>query len=82
MTSSQEKENPLRTRRETAESKAETTRRIAREINEAEASARDAKTARLKAARLANQAQETTATDTAKGKASKAKPRKRSAPKA
>lgn len=82
MTSSKEKENPLRTRRETAESKAETTRRIAREINEAEASARDAKTARLKAARLANQAQEGAAIAVAKGKAAKAKPRKRAAPKA
>jgi hypothetical protein len=43
----------MRTRRETAESKAETTRRIAREISQVEAEERDAKTARLRAARLA-----------------------------
>ncbi|GAB2185867.1 hypothetical protein [Roseibium sp. LAB1] len=79
MTSTKDNESPLRTRRETAESKAETTRRIAREINEAEASARDAKTARLKAARLANQDQKAAI---ATSKAAPAKTRKRARPKA
>ncbi len=83
MTSSKDNESPLRTRRETAESKAETTRRVAREINEAETSARDAKTARLKAARLASQdKQAAAATNTTKGKSAPAKPRKRILPKA
>lgn len=53
MPSSKDQDSPVRTRRETAESKAETTRRIAREISQTEAEERDAKTARLKAARLA-----------------------------
>jgi len=48
----------IRPRRENAESKAETTRRVAREISQAEAEKRDAKTAKLRAARLARQAAE------------------------
>ncbi|MHA7774447.1 hypothetical protein [Roseibium sp. M-1] len=54
MPSSKDYDSPMRTRRETAESKAETTRRIAREISLTETEERDAKTARLKAARLAS----------------------------
>jgi|GEM_PF-5549782 len=53
MPSSKDYDSPVRTRRETAESKAETTRRVAREISQTEAEERDEKTARLKAARLA-----------------------------
>lgn len=45
----------LRPKRETAESKAETTKRIAQEITQAETEHRKAKTARLRAARLAMQ---------------------------
>jgi broad specificity phosphatase PhoE len=44
-----------RTRRETAESKAETTKRVSEEMLRLEAEQRTAKTARLKAARLAMQ---------------------------
>lgn len=59
MTSIKSEADRIKPRRESAESKAETTRRIAREISQAEADVRDAKTARLKAARLAQQAAET-----------------------
>lgn len=45
----------IRPRRETAESKAETTKRVSQEITQTEADIRKAKTLRLKAARLANQ---------------------------
>ncbi len=45
----------LRPKRETAESKAETTKRISQEITQAETERREAKTARLRAARLALQ---------------------------
>lgn len=58
MTSEKSDAERIKPRRESAESKAETTRRIAREISQAEADVRDAKTARLKAARLAQQAAE------------------------
>jgi|GEM_PF-2753165 len=44
------------TRRETAESKAETTKRVSQEILQAEAELRQAKTEKLRAARLARQA--------------------------
>ncbi|POF34534.1 hypothetical protein [Roseibium marinum] len=43
------------TRRETAESKAETTKRISQEMLRSESELRDAKTMRLRAARLATQ---------------------------
>ncbi|KZM47961.1 hypothetical protein [Labrenzia sp. OB1] len=43
------------TRRETAESKAETTKRISQEMLRTESELRDAKTMRLRAARLASQ---------------------------
>ncbi|MCK7610529.1 hypothetical protein [Roseibium sediminicola] len=56
MTSMKDEAERMKPRRETAETKAETTRRVAREINQAEADVRDAKTARLKAARLAQEA--------------------------
>jgi len=67
MTLMKDEADRIKPRRETAETKAETTRRIAREISQAEADVRDAKTARLKAARLA---QEATTTKPA-GKANK-----------
>ncbi|PVB59416.1 hypothetical protein [Labrenzia sp. 011] len=44
-----------RTRRETAESKAETTKRISQEMLRTESELRDAKTMRLRAARMAMQ---------------------------
>jgi len=56
MTSMKDAAERIKPRRETAETKAETTRRIAREISQAETDVRDAKTARLKAARLAQEA--------------------------
>jgi len=59
MTSMKSEADRIKPRRESAETKAETTRRIAREISKAETDVRDAKTARLKAARLAQQAAET-----------------------
>lgn len=59
MTSMKDEADRIKPRRETAETKAETTRRIAREISQAETDVRDAKTARLKAARLAQQATDT-----------------------
>lgn len=43
----------IRPKRETAESKAETTKRISQELQQTEADIRDAKTQRLRAARLA-----------------------------
>lgn len=47
-----------RTRRETAESKAETTKRISQELLQAEVDLREAKTNKLRAARLAMQAEQ------------------------
>jgi multidrug efflux pump subunit AcrA (membrane-fusion protein) len=47
------------TRRESAESKAETTKRISQELLQAEAEQRRAKTDKLRAARLARQAGQT-----------------------
>ncbi|MEM5581186.1 MULTISPECIES: hypothetical protein [unclassified Roseibium] len=63
-----------RTRRETAESKAETTKRISQEILQAEVDLREAKTNKLRAARLAMQADQP-----APEPAGKTKKRKRSA---
>ncbi|WP_428649736.1 hypothetical protein [Roseibium sp.] len=48
-------EHNLRPRRETAETKAETTKRISQEMTQTEAEIREAKTMRLRAARLAMQ---------------------------
>lgn len=56
MTSPKDQTDRIKPLRQSAEAKAETTRRVAREISQSEADARDAKTARLKAARLAQEA--------------------------
>lgn len=45
----------IRPKRETAESKAETTKRVSQELSRAETEERDAKTAKLRAARLAHE---------------------------
>ncbi len=51
----------IRPKRESAESKAETTKRVSEELLRVESEVRDAKTARLKAARLEMLAQQETA---------------------
>ncbi|TYC60507.1 hypothetical protein FMN50_07310 [Rhodobacterales bacterium] len=48
-------EKSIKPRRETAESKAETTKRVSEEMMQTEAAARNAKTMRLRAARLAQE---------------------------
>ncbi len=52
MSSNDPNDKLMRPRRESAETKAETTKRVSQELQRVETEARDAKTARLRAARL------------------------------
>ncbi|MCV0428879.1 MAG: hypothetical protein K5905_25775 [Roseibium sp.] len=61
MSTNSNNDKPVKPKRESAESKAETTKRVSQELVQAEADRRAAKTAKLRAARLEMQARQSAA---------------------